>query len=70
MAETWDQMTERHKRERREMVEKLANKRITQTEAARLLGASLTCLNNYVQRNSICWPVVAQGQRKHTIAAE
>lgn len=62
--ETWDEMTARHKRERRELVERLARERITQTQAARILSTSLTCLNNYIQRNGIFWPVIAQGPRK------
>lgn len=62
MTETWDQMTRRHKRERRAMVEALAARRLTQTEAARKINTTLTCLNNYVRRNRIDWPVVRQGR--------
>ncbi len=63
MRETWDQMTARHRRERRAMVVTLAESRLTQTEAAKLLGIKLTRLNNYIHRNGIFWPVVKQGQR-------
>jgi transcriptional regulator with GAF, ATPase, and Fis domain len=61
--ETWDQMTARHERERRDMVERLAAERITQTQAARRLGISLSGLNNFIQRNGIFWPVIRQGFR-------
>lgn len=61
--ETWDQMTRRHKRERRKMVEALAAKRITQSQAASEVNTTLTCLNNYIRRNRIFWPVKRQGRR-------
>lgn len=64
MTETWDQMTMRHKRERRKMVEDMAKRKITQTQAASILNTTLTCLNNYIRRNNICWPVMSQGRRK------
>ena len=64
MIETWDQMTRRHKEERRKLVEGLANDRLTQTQAAKLLKTTPTCLNNYIRRNSIFWPVIARGVRK------
>jgi transcriptional regulator with GAF, ATPase, and Fis domain len=63
MSETWDQMTRRHERERREMVERLAAERLTQTHAARRLGISLSGLNNFIQRKGIFWPVIRQGYR-------
>ena len=62
--ETWSQMTARHKAERREMVEGLAAERLTQTQAARKLKTTVNCLNNYIQRNRICWPVIKQGVRQ------
>lgn len=61
--ETWDQMTRRHKRERREMVEAFAAQRVTQTVAAKHMNTTLTCLNNYIRRNGIFWPVMSQGVR-------
>lgn len=64
MTETWSEMTARHKRERRELVTRLAEKRLTQTQAARRLGVPLTCLNNFLLRNQIPWVVIAQGPRK------
>ncbi len=60
--ETWDEMTSRHRRERREMVQKLADARLTQTEAAKVLKIKLTRLNNYIHRSGIFWPVVRQGR--------
>jgi transcriptional regulator with GAF, ATPase, and Fis domain len=62
--ETWTQMTARHKAERRAMVESLAAERLTQTQAARKLKTTVTCLNNYIQRNRIHWPVVKMGVRQ------
>ena len=48
--ETWEQMTERHKRERFKLV-------------AKKLDMSLQALNNFVKRNNIHWWVIKQGQR-------
>jgi transcriptional regulator with GAF, ATPase, and Fis domain len=62
--ETWLQMTKRHKAERDALVMSLASDRITQTQAARMLGISLTGLNNYIHRRGIFWPVVQQGKRQ------
>lgn len=64
MFETWYQMTARHKRERRDLVERLAAERITQTQAARRLNMSLQGLNNFIQRTGIYWPVIHQGKRQ------
>lgn len=62
--ETWSEMTARHKAERRAMVEGMASQRMTQTQAARKLKTTVNCLNNYIQRNQIFWPVVKQGVRQ------
>ena len=89
--ETWDQMTKRHKQERkhllsqndraerilkkchamerRDQVSEIAMTRKTQTEAAKILGVRLTCLNNFIQRNDIFWPVKRQGRTKQETAA-
>lgn len=64
MTETWDDMTARHKRERRDMVEALAASRITQTEASKLLDTTIYTFNNYLRRNHIFWPVKRQGPSK------
>ena len=52
--ETWEQMTERHKRERFKLVAQFS-KNTTQTEAAKKLDMSLQALNNFVKRNNIHW---------------
>jgi transcriptional regulator with GAF, ATPase, and Fis domain len=61
--ETWDEMKARHKRERIELVETLAQSRLTQTQAAKMLKVELTALNNFIRRNRIFWPVIEQGKR-------
>ena len=62
--ETWDQITRRHKAEKRAVVQALANERITQTEAARRLNFTLTGLNNFIHREGIFWPVIQQGKKQ------
>ncbi len=54
-------MTERHKAEKRALVEAWAKRRVTQTFAAKKLGMQLNHLNNYLLRNGIHWPVKKQG---------
>lgn len=61
--ETWDEMTARHRKERRQVVEGMAAERLTQTQAAKRLGIKLTRLNNYIHRAGIFWPVIRQGPR-------
>jgi len=61
--ETWDQICARHKREKKELLQSLSESGYTQTEAARILGRSLTLINNYAQRYGIDWKVKKQGQR-------
>ena len=61
--ETWDEIKARHKRERIELVETLAQSRLTQTKAAKMLKVELTALNNFIRRNKIFWPVIEQGKR-------
>jgi hypothetical protein len=63
--ETWAEMTARHKRERLEMVQSLAQSSYTQTQASKILDVKLTCLNNYVQRNRVFWPVIQQGKTRN-----
>ena len=64
MIETWAEMTCRHKRERRQLVENLASERMTQTQACRVLKTNLSCLNNFIKRNGIFWPVIRQGKKQ------
>jgi len=61
--ETIPEMRARHKREAIDQIETMAARRITQTEAAKILDVSLTCLNNIIQRNRIFWPVIRQGRK-------
>ncbi len=61
--ETWEQMNSRHKQERFDMVQALADQRLTQTHAAHILGMTLGNLNNYICREKIHWPVKQQGLR-------
>lgn len=63
--ERWDEMTARHKRERLEMVQSFAQSYYTQTQASKILDVKLTCLNNYVKRNRIFWPVIQQGKTRN-----
>jgi len=48
------------------MIEAKANERITQTEAARHLGVTLTALNNIIRREGIYWPVIRRGFKSRT----
>ena len=57
--ETWEQMTERHKRERFKLVAQFS-KNTTQTEAAKKLDMSLQALNNFVKQQ---YPLVGNKAR-------
>jgi transcriptional regulator with GAF, ATPase, and Fis domain len=48
---------------RRAMLERCNESRMTQTQAAKALGVSLTCLNNMVKRHGIEWARIEQGRR-------
>ena len=63
MMETWADMTIRHKKERIELVESLAQSRFTQTESARVLDTTLNNLNTFVKRNGIDWLYKRQGRK-------
>jgi len=65
MMETWEEMTVRHKRERMELVQSLAQSDYTQTQAAKILDVKKTCLNNFIKRNKVRWPVIRQGRTKN-----
>ena len=60
--ETWNEMKERHRRERLNLVAQFS-KQTTQTEAAKKLDMSLQALNNFVHRNNIHWSIIKQGIR-------
>lgn len=64
MTETIPQMRARHRREIEAAVLEQAARRITQTQAARRLGMSLTGLNNLIHRVGIFWPVKQQGRKQ------
>lgn len=61
MSETWQEMTDRHALEKAEAVMALSEQGLTQTEAAKVLGMSLSQLSNYLNRNDLTWRVVRQG---------
>ena len=61
--EIWGEMTLRHKKERIELVQSLAQSRFTQTEAAKVLGTTLTNLNTFVKRNDIEWIYIRKGRK-------
>lgn len=63
MIEQWDEMSERHFREKYEALQSLNQSRYTQTEAARLLGMSPRRLNNWVKAFKIIWIVKRQGRK-------
>jgi transcriptional regulator with GAF, ATPase, and Fis domain len=61
--ETWNQIKTRQKKEQVELINKIAQTEITQTEAARKLGISPQNLNSFILKNDIDWPVKKQGRR-------
>lgn len=60
-CETIPAMRARHAEEIRAAIEEQAQARLTQTQAAKRLGLSLTALNNICQRKGIWFPVKRQG---------
>lgn len=63
--ETWDEMSARHERERREALQSLSDSGYTQTEAAHILKKPMRFINNYVQRYGIVWKEKRQGGKSH-----
>ena len=61
--EQWNEMLERHKRERVEALQSLSESGYTQTQAAKILGCTLSKVNTYAKRYDIDWRVKKQGQR-------
>lgn len=61
--ETWNEINERHRRERLDLVAQFS-KQTTQTEAAKKLDMSLQALNNFVIRNNIHWRNIKRGRWK------
>ena len=60
--ETWHEMTVRHRKERYDLVNDLAQD-YTQTQAAKMLGTTLQNLNMFIKRNGIQWRIIKQGVR-------
>jgi len=61
--ETWGEIKARQKKEQVELINKIAQTEITQTEAAKKLGISPQNLNSFILKNDIDWPVKKQGRR-------
>ena len=61
--ETWNQIKTRQKKEQVELINKIAQSNITQTEAARILEITPQNLNSFILKNDIDWPVKKQGRR-------
>ena len=67
MIETMTELKLRHRAEVKLLLLSQANQMITQTEAARNLGMTLSGLNNLVCRFNIHWPVKMQGRHKSNV---
>jgi hypothetical protein len=67
MIETMTELKLRHRAEVKLLLLSQANQMITQTEAARNLGMTLSGLNNLVCRLNIHWPVKMQGRHKSNV---
>lgn len=63
--ETWDEMSARHDRERREVLQSLSDSGYTQTEAAAILKRTVSFINTYAQRYGIRWQEKRQGGKPH-----
>lgn len=61
--ETWEQIKARQKKEQVELINKIAQTQVTQTEAARILEITPQNLNSFILKNDIDWPVKKQGRR-------
>lgn len=55
--ETWDEINQRHEREKKQLIEQMNKWGYYQAEAARELNMTTSQLNNYVIRNDIKWIV-------------
>lgn len=62
--QTLPELERTYRQTRRDLIEAKNAQRMTQTQAARELGVSLTCLNNIIRREGITWRVIKQGCRK------
>lgn len=68
MIETWGEMRDRHAMEKAEAIMSLASKGLTQTEASKVLGASLSEINYFVRHNNLHWPTIRQGTRSRDLS--
>jgi transcriptional regulator with GAF, ATPase, and Fis domain len=59
LLESWDEMTARHERERRALLDEVIAQRVPVTEAARILGTDIRTLERSIFALGIVWP--AQG---------
>jgi transcriptional regulator with GAF, ATPase, and Fis domain len=59
----WKHLIDRHNQERVALLQGLADLRITQTEAARLMGMTVQHLNQLIKTHNISWPIKAQGRQ-------
>ncbi len=57
------EIRKRHVNDLRLLLTTLAGRRITQTEASRLLGVRLGAFNQLLSRNDVFWPVKRQGAK-------
>jgi transposase len=64
--EQWDAMTKRHLEERKALIRYCLAHQMTQTEAAQILGVSLSGLNKFVARHKIIWPGQFKRKRRST----
>jgi transcriptional regulator with GAF, ATPase, and Fis domain len=56
LRETWDEMTARHERERRSLLDELIAQRVPVSEAARILGTDVRTLEEAIFALGIVWP--------------
>lgn len=64
---TLPRLEKAYRQTRRALIEAKNAQGLTQTQAARELGVSLTCLNNIIRREKIVWRVIKQGVRNETV---
>lgn len=56
-SESWDEMTARHERERRALLDELIAQRVPVSEAARIVGTDVRTLEETIFALGIVWPV-------------
>jgi len=63
-VEKWDEMSKRHREERRLIIEYCKAHRMTQREAAAFLQTSEANLSKYLRRNKIQWHTKKRKQER------